>query len=79
MSPYSVITKDIPPYTFVAGNPARIIRPRFDEETIQELLKLQWWNWPLETIMDNMKHIVSNDLEVLKKVADGMSSEVDLD
>ena len=40
----SVVTKDVPPYAIVAGVPAKIIRYRFDEETIAELLKVQWWN-----------------------------------
>ena len=41
----SVVTHDVPPYEIWAGNPAKCIRKRFDEETIQKLLQLQWWNW----------------------------------
>lgn len=46
----SVVTKDVPPYAIIAGNPAKIIRYRFDEDTIGALQKLQWWNLPLEKI-----------------------------
>ena len=41
----SIVTKDIPPYAIVAGNPARVIRFRFDETIIEELLKISWWNF----------------------------------
>lgn len=47
----SVVTKDVPPYAIVGGNPARIIRYRFDEATIRRLLALKWWDWPVERIM----------------------------
>ncbi len=47
---YSVVTKDVPPYTIVAGNPAKEIRRRFEEEEINQLLALRWWDWPLEKI-----------------------------
>lgn len=40
----AVITKDVGPYEIWAGNPAKIIRKRFDDETIEKLLKIQWWN-----------------------------------
>ena len=39
----SVVTKDVEPYTIVAGNPAKLIRKRFDDDTIQRLLKSKWW------------------------------------
>lgn len=42
----AVVTKDVPPYAIVGGNPARILRYRFDEKTIEELQKIAWWDWP---------------------------------
>ena len=41
----SVVTHDIPPYEIWAGNPARFIRKRFDENTIEKLLNSEWWDW----------------------------------
>ena len=50
---WSVVTKDIPPYAIVGGNPAKIIKYRFDNETIQKLLKSKRWNRDLEKIKQN--------------------------
>lgn len=61
----SVITKDIPPYTIVAGNPAKIIRKRFDEQTISKLLEIKWWDWPIEEITNNINSIVDSDINTL--------------
>lgn len=65
----SVVTKDVAPYTIVGGNPAKIIRKRFDEETIATLLEIKWWDWPIDVINKNIHAIVSSDLTTLKKVA----------
>lgn len=46
----SVVTKDVGPYEIWAGNPARFIRKRFDDETIEYLLKSEWWNWSDEKL-----------------------------
>ena len=42
----AVVTKDVPPYAIVGGNPARILRYRFDQEVIAGLQKIAWWDWP---------------------------------
>lgn len=47
----AVVTRDVPPYAIVGGNPARIIRYRFDERTIKKLLDIKWWDWPPAKIM----------------------------
>lgn len=65
----SVVTKDVPPYTIVGGNPARIIRKRFDDETIAVLLEIKWWDWPIDVINENIRTIVSSDINALKKIA----------
>lgn len=50
----AVVAKDIPPYAIVAGNPARVVKYRFDEETIKKFLAVKWWNWDLKKIADNL-------------------------
>lgn len=46
----SIVTRDVEPYTIVAGNPARVIRRRFDEKTAERLQVLAWWDWDHERL-----------------------------
>ena len=52
----SVLTKDVGPYEIWAGNPARFIRKRFDDETIEKLLEIKWWNWEDDKISKYAKY-----------------------
>jgi acetyltransferase-like isoleucine patch superfamily enzyme len=63
----SVVAKDVPPYTIVSGNPARIVRYRFNEETIQKLLQIRWWDWPDEKVKENIHLICSDSIDVFIK------------
>jgi virginiamycin A acetyltransferase len=62
----SVVTKNVEPYTIVGGNPAQVIRKRFDDSVIELLLEIQWWNWPIEKITANIPLLCSNNFEQLK-------------
>jgi len=55
----AVVTKDVPPYAVAVGNPAKVVRYRFSEEKIAELLALQWWNWPIEKIREQSAFLLS--------------------
>jgi virginiamycin A acetyltransferase len=62
----SVVTADVPPYAIVGGNPAKLIRHRFEDDTIARLVALAWWNWPAEKISRNLDSIRGADLEKLE-------------
>lgn len=63
------VTKDVPPYAVVGGNPAKIIKYRFTEEQIKDLLEIKWWNWEDEEIKNVVPLLVSNDIDKFIKKA----------
>ena len=67
----SVVTKDVPEYTIVGGNPAKIIKKRFTDEIIEVLLNIKWWDWDEEKINKNLDVLCSSNIEKLKKISNG--------
>jgi virginiamycin A acetyltransferase len=63
----SVVVKDVAPYEIVGGNPARPVRKRFDDATIEKLLTIRWWEWNAEKITRNLPAIVAGDITALEK------------
>jgi acetyltransferase-like isoleucine patch superfamily enzyme len=62
----SVVSRDVPPYAIVAGNPARVVRIRFASEEIARLLELRWWDWRCEVIAENIDVLLSPSLADLR-------------
>ncbi|MTD46215.1 antibiotic acetyltransferase [Conexibacter sp. W3-3-2] len=61
----SVVTRDVRPYAIVGGNPAKEIRRRFDDDTVDRLLALQWWTWPDERVIAEVDRLCSPDVTAL--------------
>ncbi len=59
----SIVTKDVPPYAIVGGNPVKVIRYRFSPEQIEKLLKIRWWEWSDEEINENLVYILNQDID----------------
>lgn len=69
----AVVTKDIPPYAIAVGVPARIIGFRCEEKLIEELLQIQWWDWPNDILAKNADRLMHCDIteetiELLKNI-----------
>lgn len=68
----SVVTNNIDPYSIVGGNPAKLIKYRFSDEQIEELLKIKWWNWDNKKIRRNVSFLLSTDINTfIEGVNDG--------
>ena len=62
----SVVSKNVSAYHIVGGNPVRTIRKRFDDETIDFLLRLKWWDWPAEKIFEHLELLCSGDIKKIR-------------
>jgi acetyltransferase-like isoleucine patch superfamily enzyme len=62
----SIVTKDVPPYAVVVGNPGRIIKYRFDEKTIERLLKSEWWKYKFTDFVDIDFRKIEQFLELIE-------------
>ncbi|WP_299984259.1 CatB-related O-acetyltransferase [uncultured Pontibacter sp.] len=61
----AVVTKDVPDYAIVAGNPAQVVKMRFTESEVAQLLQIAWWDWSVEKITRNLSVINAADIRQL--------------
>lgn len=64
----STVTGNVAPYTIVGGNPATLIRKRFDDDVIAILLEMKWWNWDVQKITKHITVLTNNDFKELKEL-----------
>lgn len=64
---HSVVTRDVPDYGIVAGNPAELKKKRFDGATIAALLQIAWWDWPVEKISRHVNALRAGDVAALRR------------
>lgn len=63
----SIVTKDVPAYSVVVGSPARVIKMRFPEQMIEQLLAIAWWDWPDEILRANFRDFLLSAEEFAEK------------
>ncbi|HEV2071628.1 MAG TPA: CatB-related O-acetyltransferase [Acidimicrobiales bacterium] len=66
----AVVTTNVRPYAVVVGNPAREVRRRFDDATVDRLLKIKWWNWPERVVREATPLLCSENLSEFFDFAD---------
>lgn len=69
----AVVARDVPPYAIVAGNPAKLVRTRFSEDVVAELLEIRWWDWPEDRVSRAVRDLQNADIEAfIRKVDQGL-------
>lgn len=63
----STVVRDVAPYSIVGGNPAKLIKFRFPEATIEKLLELKWWDWDIEKITKNLSALTGDEVDELRE------------
>jgi virginiamycin A acetyltransferase len=71
----SVVAADVPPYAIVGGNPARVIRRRYEDHDVERLLRAAWWDWPVELVTEHARTIMSGAPEELERIAAELRGE----
>jgi virginiamycin A acetyltransferase len=69
----SVVAADVPPYAIAGGNPARVLRMRYDEADVERLLRAAWWDWPVELVTEHARAIMSGTPAELERIATSWS------
>ena len=73
----SLVSKDVEPYTIVAGNPARPIRKRFSDEIISRMLAVRWWDWPDDVVVENIAALQTNDMGAAIELIEVAGSKIE--
>jgi virginiamycin A acetyltransferase len=69
----SVVAADVPAYAIAGGNPARVLRMRYDEGDVERLLRAAWWDWPVELVTRHARTIMSGTPAELERIATSSS------
>lgn len=65
----SVVSRDVPPYAVVAGNPAKVVRMRYESDDVERLLRAAWWDWPVDQVTRHARTIMSGEPQDLERIA----------
>jgi len=71
----ALVARDVEPYAVVVGNPARMVKKRFDDETIARLLEVRWWDFPDDVIAGLLPWLYGSDVEAFLERAEKLRSE----
>ncbi len=71
---HALVSRDVPPYAIVAGNPARVVRMRFTQAQIERLQDVRWWDWPEARLRENYALLLSNRLDEFLDLAQGRAT-----
>jgi virginiamycin A acetyltransferase len=69
----SVVAADVPPYAIAGGNPARVLRMRYEEADVERLLRAAWWDWPAELVTEHARAIMAGTPSELERIATSWS------
>ena len=72
----AVVAKDVPPYAVVVGNPATVVRKRFDDDSIAVLERTRWWDWPDDVLDEAMPILLADDVQELLRFAEVHASRI---
>jgi virginiamycin A acetyltransferase len=65
----AVVTKNVPDYAIVGGNPAAVLRMRYDEDDVRDLIETAWWDWPIDAITTHLRTIADGSVADLRAAA----------